>query len=115
MLNTVKTKVGGIGIIAGALLVCGLAASQTSFTSTYDSSRTVKLKGAVTRIDWVNPHAFFFIDVRDAAGTVTNWAIEFGNPLDLERDGWKRDTLHIGDVVNIEGNPARGESRQAFA
>jgi hypothetical protein len=95
------------------LLISMCAFSQTS--STYDPTRTVRLKGAVTRIDWVNPRAYFFIDVRDANGTVTNWAIQFGNPLDLERDGWKRTTLHIGDVVNVEGSPARGESRQALA
>src|SRR5262249_12931852 len=85
-----------------------------SITS-YDTARTVKLKGAVTRIDWVNPRAFLFIDVRDSNGTVTNWAIQFGNPLDLERDGWKRSSLHIGDVVTVEGSPLRGESRQALA
>src|SRR6266478_4066436 len=89
--------------------------SQPPYSATYDSSRQVKLQGPVTRIDWVNPHAFFFIDVRDAAGIVTNWAVEFGNPLDLERDGWKRSTLHISDVVTVEGSPARDESRQAFA
>src|SRR5207249_5939934 len=88
--------------------------SQPPFSATYDSARQVKLQGPVTRIDWVNPHAFFFIDVRDAAGIVTNWAVEFGNPLDLERDGWKRSTLHIGDVATVEGIPARGNTRQAF-
>ena len=88
--------------------------SQPPYSATYDGTRQVKLQGPVTRIDWVNPHAFFFIDVRDATGTVTNWAVEFGNPLDLERDGWKRSALKIGDVATVEGVPAR-ERRQAFA
>src|SRR6185436_10765079 len=56
-----------------------------------------------------------FIDVRDATGTIANWAIDIGNPLDLERDGWKRSTLRIGEAVAVEGNPARSEARQASA
>src|SRR5213595_823597 len=103
-------------LIAGLaiLFVAAPAWPQRSFSATYDSSRQVKVQGTVTRIDWVNPHAFFFIDVRDATGTIANWAVEFGNPLDLERDGWKRSALHIGDVATVEGIPAR-VARQAFA
>jgi hypothetical protein len=97
------------------LVATAPVSSQPPFSATYDSARQVKLQGPVTRIDWVNPHAFFFINVRDATGTVTNWAVEFGNPLELERDGWKRSTLRIGDVATVEGVPARGEKRQAFA
>src|SRR5207247_9531671 len=89
--------------------------SQRNFSTTYDSGRQVKLQGIVTRIDWVNPNAFFFIDVRDTTGTVANWAVEIGNPIQLERDGWKRSTLQIGDTVSVEGVPARGEARQASA
>ena len=81
----------------------------------YDRGRKVTLEGPVTRLEWVNPRAFAFIDVRDAAGTVTNWAIEIGNPLDLERDGWKRSTLHLGDLVAVEGTPAQGSKKQALA
>src|SRR5262249_2543116 len=101
--------------ICGILLIASPASSQRSFSATYDSGRQVRLQGAVTRIDWVNPHAFLFINVRDAAGTVANWAVEFGNPLELERDGWKRSSLHIADTVTSEGNRARGDPRKAFA
>jgi hypothetical protein len=104
-----------LGICLGILLAAPLVFSQRSFSTTYDSSRQVKLQGIVTRIDWVNPNAFLFIDVKDATGTVTNWAIQFGSPLELEKNGWKRSALHIGDVVTIEGTPARGTARQAFA
>src|SRR5438477_5202188 len=106
------------GVVLSAVLfvfaITVPVSSQPPFSATYDSSRQVKLQGPVTRIDWVNPHAFFFIDVRDATGTIANWAVEFGNPLDLERDGWKRSALHIGDVATVEGIPAR-VARQAFA
>ena len=73
------------------------------------------LTGIVTRIDWVNPSAFFSINVRDARGIIANWAVEFGNPLDLEKDGWKRNSLNIGDQVTVDGIPARGPVRQAMA
>lgn len=91
------------------------AFGQNGFSATYDPDRTIGLSGPVTQIDWSNPHAFLHINVRDANGTVTGWAIEIGNPLDLEADGWKPNAVHIGDVVNVEGLPARGETRQAFA
>jgi hypothetical protein len=88
---------------------------QATFSARYDSSRQVKLQGIVTRIEWVTPHAFFFIDVKTAAGTVDNWAIDIGNPLELERDGWKRSTLSVGDTVTIDGVPARSATAQASA
>ena len=89
-----------------AIAIAQPAWAQKSFSTTYDSGKQVSLQGVVTRIDWVNPNAFFFIDVRDAAGIVTNWAIEFGNPLELERNGWKPSALHIGDPVAVDGVPA---------
>jgi len=87
-----------------------LATAQTNHSATYDDEHQIKLSGPVTRIDWTNPHAFIFINTRDA-----NWAVEVGNPLDLEREGWKRSSVQIGDVVNVEGVPARGQKRQALA
>ena len=63
----------------------------------------------------MNPSAFFSMNVRDATGTVAPWAVEIGNPLDLQKDGWKSTALHIGDMVTVEGIPARGPRRQAMA
>jgi hypothetical protein len=109
-------QVGFGAAVAAAILLATLPLiAQRTTASTYDASRQVKLQGAVTRIEWVNPRAYFFIDVKDAAGTVTNWAVEFGSPLDLERDGWSRDTLHIGDVLDVQASPAWGVARQALA
>ena len=111
-------KQTALGILVASFAVL-LAApplySQSSFSATYDSGRQVRLQGPVTRIEWVNPRAHIFIDVRDAGGTMTNWAVEIGNPLELERDGWKRTSLRIGDAVTVEGNPARSQSKRAFA
>jgi hypothetical protein len=95
-------------------LTLGLAAASL-FAQGYETGRTVKLRGAVTRIDWVNPRAYVFINVKDSAGTVTNWALEIGNPLELEHDGWKSTLVTIGDVLIVEGTPARGSARRALA
>ena len=102
-------------VVIAMLLAVLLAAGQRSNTATYDSTRQVKLQGPVTRIDWVNPRAFLFIDVKDADGTVLNWAVDFGNPLEMERDGWKKSSLHIGDVITVEGSPSRSASRETLA
>jgi len=98
----------GLGLLAPAW-------AQDGFSATYDNTRQVKLKGPITRIDWVNPHAYVFVNVMDANKTIANWAVQIGNPLDLERGGWKRSTVKIGDVVSVDGYPARGDALQAFA
>src|SRR5512132_1467766 len=89
------------------VFVQGLFAQSST---TYDSSRQVKLTGVVTRIEWANPRAFFFVNSRDK-----RWAVEFGNPIELEQAGWTRNTLHVGDSVNVEGIAARNSATQAFA
>lgn len=100
--------------LAAVALASG-AFAQVSISKTYETGRQVKLRGAITRIDWVNPRAYIFINVKDASGTVENWALEIGDALDLERDGWKARTVNIGDVVTVEGVPARGSERRAMA
>src|SRR5687767_8860377 len=98
-------------IVVGMLLAVALVSAQPPASATYDRERKVAFQGPVTRIEWVNPNAFVFVNVRDAAGVTTNWAVEIGNPLDLERDGWKRSVVKVGDVVAVEGIPARGPKR----
>jgi uncharacterized protein DUF6152 len=109
-------KIVGCFIIVALLFAApGFTSPQRPYSSTYDTTRQVKLQGVVTRIDWANPAAFVFVDVRDAAGTGSNWAVEIGSPIELERDGWKRSALHIGDAINVDGVAARGGARQASA
>lgn len=98
-----------------AILLAAPAYAQNGFSATYDADRLIKLDGPVIRIEWGNPRAFLFINVRDKAGLIANWAIEVGNPLDLETAGWNRDSVHIGDIVKVEGDLARGQAKQAFA
>jgi hypothetical protein len=99
----------------GMALAAPMASAQRMASAAYDSERKVKLSGPVTKIDWVNPSAFLLVNVKDGSGGATAWEVEIGNPLDLEKSGWKRDSLHVGDVVNVEGIPARGPAPQAKA
>jgi hypothetical protein len=84
------------------------AAAHHSFAAEFDASKPFKMSGLVTKIEWQNPHTFFYIDVTDpATKKVTNWAMEMGSPNGLMRQGWTRDTLKIGDIVAVEGSLAR--------
>jgi hypothetical protein len=71
------------------------------------TKKTVKLTGAVTKIDWSNPHVYFYIDVEDEAGHVANWAFEMGAPGALKNTGWTRTSMKIGDLVTVEGTQAK--------
>ena len=73
------------------------------------------LKGAVTKIEWTNPHARFYVDVKDDKGTVTNWNLELASPNVLTRQGWTRKSLNVGDVITVEGSLARDGSKMANA
>jgi hypothetical protein len=84
-----------------------------SFAAQYDRNKPVTLTGPVTKLEWMNPHVYFYMDVKDAAGTVSNWAIEGGAPNTLYRAGWRRDSVKIGEVVTVHGFLARDGSRLA--
>jgi hypothetical protein len=86
-----------------------------SFAAEYDGKKPIKLKGIVTKVDWMNPHVYFYIDVEDDKGNVTNWAFEMGPPNGLQRAGWTRNTMQIGDEVIVDGTLAKDGSKQANA
>ena len=102
-----------------AVLVLAIAAvpalAHHSFTAQYDSTKPVTVKGTVTKLEWTNPHARFYLDVKDANGTVANWELELGSPNTLIRYGWKRESLKVGDEVTVEGYLAKDGSKLANA
>jgi hypothetical protein len=110
-----RTSTFALRTLLAACLIVAAVSAQRPFVATYDATRQIKLEGPVTRLEWVNPRAFVFVDVKDATGTVTNWAIDVGNPLDLEARGWSRSAVRIGDVVRVDAIPARGSNAQASA
>ena len=90
-------------------------AAHHSFAAQYDAKKPVTLKGTVTKIEWTNPHARFYVDVKDAKGDVTNWNLELGSPNVLNRNGWTRRSLSVGDEVTVEGSLAKDGSKMANA
>jgi len=81
-----------------------------SFAAEFDSTKPVELKGTVTRMDWVNPHAMMYVAVRDARNNVEHWACELGSPNTLVKNGWSRDSLRAGDAVIVSGSRAKDGS-----
>ncbi len=91
-------------LIAAALVVAGVPAlAHHSFDAEYDAARVTNISGFVTKVDWLNPHAFVYIDSTDDKGVVKSFRVEMGPPYALVRGGWKKDTLKIGDKVTVEG------------
>src|SRR5690242_13070922 len=108
------------------LTACAIAVALTmtsarafahhSFAAEYDHDKTLTLTGAVTRVEWQNPHAYFYMDVKDPqTGRVVNWAFEMGAPAVLQRSGWKRSSMKIGDVLTVEGWAAKDGTHHANA
>jgi hypothetical protein len=106
--------------LAVLLVGAGLLASMPvfahhSFAAEYDRAKPVTLTGSVTKVEWMNPHARFYVDVKDDSGKVTNWEFELGSPNGLMRQGWTRNSLKEGDVVTVEGSLAKDGSNLANA
>jgi hypothetical protein len=111
-----KACVLGILIAVGLLMAGRAARAHHSFAAEFDGTKPVTLTGIVTKIEWVNPHVWFYINVKDAAsGEVTNWGAEMGPPHALQRRGWRRETLKIGEEVTVKGALARNGTKRINA
>lgn len=102
------------------ILVAGMAAAAPalahhSFAAEFDADSPIDLTGTVTKVEWMNPHTFFYIDVETADGGYENWAIELGSPNGLMRRGWTSNSLALGDVVSVTGSQARDGSLKGNA
>ena len=103
-------------VIVAGLLTWGMPAlAHHSFAAQYDAAKPVEMKGTVTKVEWTNPHARFYIDVKDASGKVENWNFEMASPNVLSRNGWRKDTLPIGSAITVAGYLARRGERMAIA
>ena len=98
-------------MIAGGLMIAAVPGfAHHSFSAEYDRAKSISLKGTVTKVEWMNPHARFYVDVKDDAGKVTNWEFELGSPNGLMRQGWTRNSLKPGDVITVNGSRAKDGS-----
>jgi Family of unknown function (DUF6152) len=105
-----RTKFTVVVAALGLLVAAVPVIAHHSFAAEFDANKPVKVTGTVTKVEWKNPHVYFYIDVKEDDGKVTNWGMEMGSPNGLMRQGWTRNSMKVGDVVSVEGSRARDGS-----
>ena len=107
---------GWLAVLFGGLTAAGGAFAHHSFSAEFDADKKVSIEGIVTKVDWANPHVWLYVNVKDpATGQVANWGAELGPPHGLQRSGWQRTTLKIGEQVKIDGFLARNGDKRMNA
>ena len=101
------TRRFGIALTFGVLCSAVSVLAHHSAAPTYDTDQKITLHGTITKLEWKNPHVFYYIDVTDAAGKVTNWAVESGNPTDMSKRGWARTSFKPGTEVTVTLQPSK--------
>jgi hypothetical protein len=99
----------------GMLVAAVPLVAHHSFAAEYDSNKPIKFQGKVTKVEWMNPHVYFYVDAKDASGKEVNYAVETGAPNGLYRQGWRKDSLKVGDMVTIDGFRAKDGSNTVNA
>jgi hypothetical protein len=107
-----KTKIDLL-LLTVLLVAAAPALAHHSFSAEYDSARPVKVSGVLTKVEWTNPHIWFYLDVTDESGKVTNWGFSAAPPGVLQRRGISKDVLKLGAIIKVEGFQARDGSHNA--
>src|SRR2546425_11954797 len=102
-----KARLGILLAAIGLLTAAVPAIAHHAFAAEYDADQPVTLKGKVTKFEWTNPHARFYIDVADEKGNLTSWNLELASPNVLKRNGWSIKSIQVGDLVTVEGSRAK--------
>lgn len=104
-----KTKFSVLtaGAVLALTLLSGTVTAHHSFNAQYDAEQPMTISGKVTKVEWGNPHIYYYVEVTDEAGKATEWAVEGTAPNNLFRQGWRKDSLKVGDVVTVQGFRAR--------
>ena len=111
-----RTKIAIVIAGVALLLTARPILAHHSFAAEFDASKPFNMTGTVTKVEWMNPHTYFYIDVKDEkTGKTTNWAMEMGSPNGLMRAGWTRNTMKVGDQVTVEGSLAKDGSHTGNA
>jgi len=101
--------------ILGLLLAGAPLLAHHSFAAEFDGKKPVTLNGVVTKVEWQNPHTYFYVNVKDESGRLINWALESAGPQTLLKRGWNKDSLKVGDKITVLGYCARGGAKVAAA
>ena len=102
-------------VVFGTMSLVAPAGAHHAFSAEFDQDKPVKLEGSVTKADWMNPHAWIYLDVKGADGKVANWAVEMGPPSALLRRGWKKSSMAFGTILKVEGYAAKNGKEFANA
>jgi hypothetical protein len=121
LLNEENAVFNKVRIFAGLAFATSLAVgvnafAHHSFSAEFDAAKPIKITGIVTKVDWTNPHVWLWINVKDdATGAVANWGAEMGPPHGLQRSGWRRESLKIGEQITVDGFLARNGQKRVNA
>ena len=111
-----RTKLGVVIAAFALVLAAKPLLAHHSFAAEFDANKPFTMTGTVTKVEWMNPHTYFYIDVKDEkTGKVANWGMEMGSPNGLMRAGWTRNTMKVGEVVTVEGSLAKDGSHTGNA
>jgi len=110
-----KCAVAFLALAIGVVVSVAPAMAHHSFSAEFDGTKAITMKGFVTKVEWTNPHVWFYIDVKQPNGTIENWGFEMGPPHGLQGRGWTRTTMTLGEEVVVDGTLAKNGSHRGNA